>query len=178
MPDLSQTGYIAVGSNIDPETNILVALEALAARARITGISIFYRTPAIDRSDQADYLNGVVRVESNTTAREFKFDVLRVIEKSLGRTRRADKSAPRAIDLDLVLWGNETIDAPGLRIPDPDIRQRPFVAIPLHELDPDLVLSDTQEDIASVIAGMDTTGLQSEPEFTTKLRTRLKAEEE
>ena len=77
--------------------------------------------------------------------------MLRRIESELGRVRSADRYAPRTIDLDLLLYGDLVIDEPGLRIPDPDIRIRPFIAVPLLELEPGLVMPDTGEAIAGLI---------------------------
>ncbi len=171
------TGYVAVGSNIDPEANIPRALKSLSRLVKITGLSTFYRTPAIDRPDQPNYLNGVVRIESDRIARAIKFDVLRKIEKELGRKRKPDKFAPRRIDLDLVLWGDEIIDTPELQIPDPHIRQRLFVAMPLYELDPNLVLPGAHETIESVIEQMKWASPQPAANFTARLKTIFKAGE-
>ncbi len=79
--------YIAVGSNIEPEENIPKALRMLARQVCITGVSTFYRTPAVDSLSSPDFINGVVRAETEIPPRELKFGVLRPIESALGRRR-------------------------------------------------------------------------------------------
>ena len=68
---------------------------------------------------------------------------MRKIEKQLGRVRSADKFVPRNIDLDLILYGTLVIDELGLVLPDQAVRHYSFVAVPLLELAPDLLLPDT-----------------------------------
>ena len=137
------TAYIAVGSNIDPETNIPRALELLAQHARITGVSTFYVTAALGRPEQPDYRNGVARVETDVSARALKYDVLRGIEHALGRVRTHDKYAAREIDLDVLLYGALVTREADLKIPDPELGARIFLAAPLFELAPALILPDT-----------------------------------
>jgi len=133
--------YIGVGSNIDPERNIPAALRLLRDAGAILGaISNFYRTAPLGSPGAPPFHNGVLRIETRLAPRALKFDVLRPIEDALGRQRSADKNAPRPIDLDLLLYGDRVIDEPGLRIPDLEILERPFLAIALHELAPDLVV--------------------------------------
>jgi 2-amino-4-hydroxy-6-hydroxymethyldihydropteridine diphosphokinase len=120
------------------------------ARERVTATSTFYWTEPLGRPGQPRFLNGAWRVETERSARELKFDVLRPIESALGRERNADKYAPRTIDLDVVLYGDGMIEEPDLTVPDPDIRDRPFLAVPLLELAPELRLPDTGERLAEL----------------------------
>jgi 2-amino-4-hydroxy-6-hydroxymethyldihydropteridine diphosphokinase len=140
--------FVAVGSNIDPLTHVRRALELLGERVSIAGVSAFYRTAAVDRPGEPDFANGVVKIHTARPPREVKFDVLRRIENELGRARGPDKSAPRTIDLDLILYGSMVIDKPDLHLPDPSIRTYPFVAVPLLELACDLILPDTHKPLA------------------------------
>lgn len=162
--------FVAVGSNIDPERHILEALGRVKQYGRVTGVSTFYRTEPVGRPEQQSFLNGVWRIETSTSARVLKFDCLRVIEADLGRVRTADKWASRTIDLDIILYGDAVIDEPGLRIPDPEIRVRSFIAIPLLELAPDLVLPDTKECLASVVDHNSSLALRAMRGFTRRLR--------
>ena len=146
--------FISLGSNIDPETNIRKALEALARHVRITGISTITRTLAIGRPGQPDFLNAVVQAETKMPPRELKFSGLRQIEAELGRKRTEDKFAPRPIDLDLLIYDDFVIDEPDLKIPDPDIYCRAFLAAGIAELAPDLVLPDTGRLIGQVLSQM------------------------
>ena len=150
---MTVVAYVGVGSNIQPEANIPAALERLMRFVRVTASSIFYRTPALKRSGDPDFLNGVWQIETDLHARVLKFTVLRRIEEELGRARTADRYAPRTIDLDLLVYDDAAINEPGLCVPDPDVRSRPFLAAPLLELSPGLVLADTGEPLASVWHG-------------------------
>ena len=110
---------------------------------------------------------------SITSARTLKFGILRDIETELGRTRGADRYAARPIDLDLAVYGDAAIDEPDLRIPDPDIRERPFVAVPLLELAPNLVMPDSGESLASLSVARLGDGLEAAEDFTRQLNERL-----
>ena len=165
--------YISVGSNIEPEKNIPKALEKLKKYVRVVATSTFFRTMPIGRPEQGFFLNGVWLIETDKSPRELKFGVLRSIEAELGRIRTQDKYAARTIDLDIALYGDEVINEPELVIPDPDIQKRRFIAIPLLELNPSLVLPDTGEQISSldiIKSGKDLEGLHA---FTENLRERI-----
>ncbi|MHC4441568.1 MAG: 2-amino-4-hydroxy-6-hydroxymethyldihydropteridine diphosphokinase [Planctomycetota bacterium] len=165
--------FLAVGSNIEPEKNILQALQHVKSFARITGISTFYRTPALGRPEQEPFLNGVWRLETFIPAAVLKFDYLRRIENELGRVRSQDKYAARTIDIDIILYGSSVIDQPGLRVPDPDIRTRSFIAIPLLELEPEIILPDTKERLSSLVQYEKMEKLEPADEFTMLLRRSL-----
>ncbi len=164
---------VAVGSNIEPERNIPAALEMLTHHARLTGVSTFYRTAPLDRPEQPPFLNGAVRIETRLTARALKFDVLRAIEGRLGRVRTQDAYAPRTIDLDIALYGDSVIDEPDLRVPDPDIRERSFLAIPLLELEPDLVLPDSCQPMTSLVQPEWASTMTPDASLTEHLRAKL-----
>jgi dihydroneopterin aldolase/2-amino-4-hydroxy-6-hydroxymethyldihydropteridine diphosphokinase len=170
--------YVAVGSNIDPENNIRAALAKLRRQVRVTAVSTFYRTPflppkgqrAAAPPEQPPYVNGVWRIETDKDPRALKTQVLQRIEEDLGRRRGADKYAPRTIDLDLAVYGDRVLNEPGLQVPHPEIRERPFVAVPLLEIAPDLVLADTGEPLASLPVTRRTEDMQTLGEFTVDLR--------
>src|SRR5262249_58318652 len=105
----------------------------------IRAISTFYRTPALKRPADPPFFNGVVEVGNALGPLEVK-KRLRQIEQALGRERTADRFAPRTVDLDLIIYGDEVMSSDELALPHPDIVERPFVAIPLLELAPDLIL--------------------------------------
>jgi 2-amino-4-hydroxy-6-hydroxymethyldihydropteridine diphosphokinase len=170
MPSEPTVAYIGVGSNVEPHRNIPRALEALRERAAVTGTSAFYVTPPVNRPEQDDYVNGVWRVETETLPRTFKREVLRAVEDDLERVRSDDPYAPRTIDLDLLLYGDRVMNIPELTLPDPDIRTRPFVAVPLLELAPGLVLPGTGTPLADLARTMDRGGLREDAELTARLR--------
>ncbi len=167
------TAYIGVGSNIDPQANIPAALDLLRRRACVTGTSTFYRTPAIDRPDQPDYLNGVWRIETAAAPRDLGRDLLRPIEDQLGRVRTTDKYAPRTIDLDVLLHGATVVNDPDCHIPAPEIRTRPFLAACLLELDPDLLLPDTGQALGSLLNRDAARGLEPDVALTSRLRQEI-----
>ena len=143
--------YVAVGSNIAPHENVVRAFDMLAGLVRVCAVSTFYLTPPIGRPEQDVYRNGVFCVGTSVSPRELKFEILREVEQRLGRVRSDDAFAARTIDLDLALYGDCVIDEEDLRVPDPDIRTRAFVAFPLIELAPTLELPDTGERLAEVV---------------------------
>ncbi|MBN1441873.1 MAG: 2-amino-4-hydroxy-6-hydroxymethyldihydropteridine diphosphokinase [Planctomycetes bacterium] len=144
--------YIAVGSNIDPEESIFGAQVLLQRRVRLTGVSSFYRTPALDRPDQPPFLNGVWEVLTELPPRRLRDEVLRPIETALGRVRTEDRYAPRSIDLDLLLYGDRVVEEADLKIPHPDLA-RPFVYAPLLEL-LHLVADSDERDALRALAGV------------------------
>jgi 2-amino-4-hydroxy-6-hydroxymethyldihydropteridine diphosphokinase len=139
--------YLAIGSNIDPHTHIPQALELVGETPglHVARVSTFYCTPPLGRPDQQPYRNGAVRLQYDQDPHRLKFQILRPIEARLGRKRTPDAYAPRPIDLDILLFDTIVQHTDGLTLPDPDIRTRAFVAVPLAELAPDLVLPDTGE---------------------------------
>lgn len=164
---------VSVGSNIEPETNIAQAISRLRDFVDLEAVSTFYRTSPLGRPDQPSFLNGVCLLETEGTPRWLKFGVLRQIESELGRTRTEDKYAPRAIDLDIALFGDEVVREPDLRVPDPDIRECPFLALPILELRPDVRLPDTGEALADIVAVLPESGMVADTRFTELLRARL-----
>jgi 2-amino-4-hydroxy-6-hydroxymethyldihydropteridine diphosphokinase len=164
---------IAVGSNIDPEKNIEHALVLLDRQCPIRGISTFYRTPPVARDGQPDFLNGACRCETTHSPRSLKFEVLREIERTLGRERTDDAHAPRPIDLDIALMGGLVVDEDGLQIPDPDIAERAFLAVPLFELAPEAINPATHQSLADIVRRFVDTPMPCEAEFTQQLRMRF-----
>ncbi len=162
--------FVALGSNIDPEENIRAAVIALARHVRIAAISTVYLTGPEGRPGQPPFYNAVVEIETDRSPEELKFQVLRRIEADLGRERTADTYAPRTIDLDLVLHGDLVPHADGLELPDPRIADRPFLAIPLSELAPDLELPGTGLRMEDLAARLPRDGMQPLPEYTARLR--------
>lgn len=162
--------FVGVGSNINPEANIRDALSLLAERARITGISTFYRTDAEDRPGQPPFYNGVVEIETDTPPAELKHSVLCAIESRLGRVRSSDKYAPRTIDLDILIYDDLIIRSDDLVIPDPQIQRRAFLAIPLCELAPDSVLPGSGKSVCEIAGVFADHGMEVLREFTDWLR--------
>lgn len=128
---------ISVAGNIDPQLWLPRAVRRLLDFVRVEAASPFFVTPPIGRPEQPDYRNGVLRCRTELQPRLLKFEVLRTIEAENGRQRGGDPYAARTVDLDLLDWGGVTMDEPGLRLPDPDLADRPFLAAAVLTLDPE-----------------------------------------
>ncbi|MBF0547283.1 MAG: 2-amino-4-hydroxy-6-hydroxymethyldihydropteridine diphosphokinase [Candidatus Riflebacteria bacterium] len=165
--------FIAIGSNINPAENVLKALRALIHQVQVVGISTFYFTEPVGRIDQASFYNGVLEVRTEIPPETLKFQVLRKIEKDLGRRRTKDKYSPRTIDLDLILYGNLILKMKGLVLPDPEIFTRQFLAFPLYELVPDLILPPGGKSIVEIIQGMTEGTMKPLKEFNLILKQEL-----
>ncbi len=148
---MAERVFIAMGSNIDPEANLRLAVAHLASRLGLLRVSRVYQTVAVKGSGPK-FLNAAVLAETGLDPAVVKFEILRPIEAQLGRQRGEDKNAPRTIDLDLALYGRKIIDDPqaGIRLPDPDILRWGFVAIPLADLDPVFVHPVSGETLAAI----------------------------
>jgi 2-amino-4-hydroxy-6-hydroxymethyldihydropteridine diphosphokinase len=134
--------YIGLGANLGPkEVTILRAVEELGARDGVTllELSQLRETEPVGVADQPAFLNGAVALETELSPREL-LDVLLKIEQELGRVRGENRFGPRTIDLDLLVFGEETIDEDGLSVPHPRLHERRFALEPLAELEPDLVI--------------------------------------
>jgi len=169
--------FLSLGSNIDPAENIKRALGLLASHADITGISTVYLTPAEDRPEQPSYYNCVIEIETEIPPVEFKYSILREIEKELGRERTEDKFAARPIDLDLILYNDMVIENEGLTLPDPQISRRAFIALPLHELSPGLRLPGSGVSIAEIAASLPGRGMKPLEQYTENLRKEIRCRE-
>ncbi|MBI5486383.1 MAG: 2-amino-4-hydroxy-6-hydroxymethyldihydropteridine diphosphokinase [Deltaproteobacteria bacterium] len=165
--------FVGVGSNIEPERNVPEAQRRLARRVQVTGVSTFYRTMPLGAPGTPRFVNGVWRIETALGVRFLRSDVLRGIEEELGRRRTSDRNAPRPIDLDVLVYGDAVVEEEGLRLPDPAIWARPFVAYPLWELAPELVLPGDGRRLAEVVAGMSREGLEPLGELTGLLKAEV-----
>jgi 2-amino-4-hydroxy-6-hydroxymethyldihydropteridine diphosphokinase len=131
--------YVGLGANLGArEATLGRAIEILgeADGVDVLAVSELYETEPVGIFDQPLFLNGAVAVETTRTPREL-LDLLLGIEQSLGRVRE-ERWGPRTIDLDLLVYGDEIVDEPGLRVPHPRLHERRFALEPLAELDPRL----------------------------------------
>jgi len=136
------TVYISLGSNIDPEANLKRTIELMGQRCKVLAVSHAYRTPPQGFTNQADFLNLAVKIETDLDANMLKHTVLDWIERELKRVRDPNnKNAPRTIDLDISLWNENVFDygEKPRHIPDPDILRFAHVALPLAEIASDYV---------------------------------------
>jgi len=139
---------VALGSNLgDREGHLAFAVARLSQILSNLRRSAWHDTlPVGVPHDQPRYLNGVVVGQTSLTARQL-LDELLAIEQAAGRSRPSPL-APRTLDLDLILFGSERIQEPGLVVPHPRFRERLFVLEPLADLAPDLVDPETGETVS------------------------------
>ncbi len=168
--------YIGVGSNIEPEINLVKALELLRRRIRVEAVSTCYRSAALGRPEQSDYINCVWQGVTELGAERVKHSVLREIESALGRIRTDDPYAAREIDLDLLLYGSCCIRSPCLTLPDPEITRRPFIAVPLLELDPQIMIPGMHQPLAELEISRQRESLVTMTRLTTELKERIRHE--
>jgi 2-amino-4-hydroxy-6-hydroxymethyldihydropteridine diphosphokinase len=136
---------VGLGANLgDREEAIRNAVDLLGAEPgiEIVAVSRLRETDPVGYLDQPRFLNGAAALETDVSAAELLARLLDV-ERRLGRERTgAERFGPRTIDLDLLLYGQEEIDEPGLTVPHPRLAERRFALEPLHELEPNLALPD------------------------------------
>jgi len=135
--------YVGLGANLGPrEITLQRAVNLLGAAEGIELVeqSTLRETEPVGVVDQPPFLNGVVALDTTLSAREL-LDALLRVEAELGRVREeGERWGPRTIDLDLLVYGPEVVDEPGLRVPHPRLHERRFALEPLAELAPDLVV--------------------------------------
>jgi 2-amino-4-hydroxy-6-hydroxymethyldihydropteridine diphosphokinase len=134
--------YVGLGANLGArEETIMRAIELLGREdeVAVVAVSQIRETDPVGVIDQPRFLNGAVVLDTELAPRDL-LDVLLRIERQLGRVRDGTRWGPRTIDLDLLVYGDEEIDEPGLTIPHPRLRERRFALEPLAEVDPELVI--------------------------------------
>lgn len=133
--------YIGLGSNLDdPRTQLkkaIVSMEMVPSTC-VVKTSSFYRSKPVGPQDQPDYINAVVELNTELSA-VVLLDYLQAIENEQGRVRE-QKWGPRTLDLDILLYGDETIDDDRLQVPHVEMHKRGFVLIPLQEVAPECVI--------------------------------------
>ncbi len=130
--------YVGLGSNLeDPRAQVRRALDDLAAipATRILARSHLYKTPPLGPADQPDYINAVAALDTGLAPLDL-LAALHEIEVQHGRRRDGTRWGPRSLDLDLLLYGDVTLDTPELTLPHPGLTGRAFVLYPLHEIAP------------------------------------------
>ncbi len=139
---MSNLVYLSLGSNIsDREANLAGAITILGEYAENTNLrsASFYSSEPLFNKEQPEFLNTVVELNSTFTAFEF-LDEVKNIERLLGRPNKREQNAPRAIDIDILTYGDSFLETKELTIPHPGIPHRRFVLVPFNELAPNFVI--------------------------------------
>ena len=132
--------FVSLGSNLgDREAHFALALRRLAALpdTAVEALSPVFETDPVGPPPQGPFLNAVAELRTGLDPRAL-LEALLAIEREAGRTRQATRWLARALDLDLLLYGDRVIDEPGLCVPHPRLDERPFVLEPLLALAPAL----------------------------------------
>jgi 2-amino-4-hydroxy-6-hydroxymethyldihydropteridine diphosphokinase len=135
--------YVGLGSNLeDPVAQVRRALEALGGLPLTERIAVsrLYASRPVGPQDQPDFINAVAHLRTRLSPLAM-LDQLQALEQRHGRVRRRHWG-PRTLDLDLLLYGDERLELPRLRVPHPEMTARSFVLLPLAELSPQLQLPD------------------------------------
>jgi 2-amino-4-hydroxy-6-hydroxymethyldihydropteridine diphosphokinase len=129
-------------------------VSALAAQpgVEVDAVSQLRETDPVGLLDQPRFLNAAARVQTTLSPRSL-LETLLSVERELGRTRDGPRWGPRTIDLDLLLYGDEVVDEPGLTVPHPRLHERSFVLEPLADLDSGLVIPG-RGPLATLLAGL------------------------
>ncbi len=164
--------FIALGSNLgDREAYLWQALGLLAAEPaiKVQRVSSFYETKPVGNLEQPNFMNAVAQLTCALSPLEL-LHILHAIENRLGRERR-EPWGPRTIDLDLLLFGQETLEEPGLTVPHPRLLERDFVLVPLAEIAPDLILPDGRRlpEIIAQLTNLPTNLLSKRPSHATMM---------
>ena len=153
--------YVAIGANLaGPEEQArraLVELDQLPG-SRVLRASPLYLTKPLGARDQPDYVNAVVRLETRLSPREL-LRALQAIEDAHDRAREQRRWGPRTLDLDILLYGEDRINEPDLRVPHPEMYRRAFVLVPLADIAPGDLAIPGQGRLALLLAACPREGI-------------------
>lgn len=157
-PDQAIRIYLGLGTNLgDRLANLQAACAALPPRVAVRRSSSIYETAPWGYLDQPPFLNQVLEADTRLTPQALLHHI-KAIEQRLGRTPNF-RYGPRLIDIDILSYGSQVIDQPGLRIPHPHLPERAFVLLPLSELAPNWIHPQSHHSIAQLLSRVDRQGI-------------------
>jgi len=163
MSGESIRAYVGLGGNVgDVEDTLMEALMAIDGlpQTSIRAQSRLYRSPPWGRTDQEDFINAVIELRTRLAARVL-LDYLLEVETRFGRVRAEDdKWGPRTLDLDLLIFGEESLDLPGMHVPHPRMHERAFVLVPLSEIAATLEIPGRGQ-VSDLLAAIDSSGIEA-----------------
>lgn len=142
--------YLSLGSNIEPEKNLPAAVRELGRFGRVLRVSRVWQSLPVGGPGQPDYLNAALLLETELSAGDLKAKAIATVEANLGRIRGDNRNGPRTIDIDIMLFDREQLQLGERSIPDREVLERPFVAIPLAEISPGYIHPVTGDSLAEI----------------------------
>lgn len=152
---LNARAFIGAGANlVEPVRQIRQAQDALqkSPGIKFLAASSLYRTQPVGPVEQPPFINAVFSLEAGIGPHDL-LSLLLEIEQNMGRVRK-ERWGPRVIDLDLLFYGEEIIEEPGLEVPHPMLHERRFVLAPLAEIAPGFVHPVLQKSVSELLAGL------------------------
>ena len=146
---LNKSVFIALGSNINKEENLVKAIRALSEVCKVERASSLYETKAVGMISETFY-NAAILITTSLSAKQLKWDILRPMEARFGRVRNMPKFSPRPLDLDIVLYDTEILTLDDKEIPDSDIVLYAHISHPLAEIAPDFCHPITRQTLAQI----------------------------
>ena len=153
--------YLGLGSNLEqPDQQLRWAVKQLAEQpgVSISRLSSIYQSRPMGPQDQPDYLNAVIAIDTQLQPLEL-LDITQEIELDAGRVRKDERWGARVLDIDILLFGEQTINLPRLEVPHYGMKEREFVLYPLAEIAKDLVLPDGQT-LAELVTSVPPNGIK------------------
>ncbi len=155
--------FVGLGGNVgDVASTLAEAIWAMDSlpQTSVRNQSGLYRSPPWGRTDQPHFINAVVELQTRM-APIVLLDSLVEIEEKLGRVRNPDdRWGPRRIDLDLLVFGDQSLQSPGLQVPHPRLHERGFVLVPLAEIAPGLEIPGLGR-VSDLLAAIDASGVEA-----------------